>query len=399
MPTVVITCPHCRYSRPTDSSRIPSGSVRVTCPRCARTFPLPAPAADGSVPPPPNPGTDPARGRRTLRFVFTGNAREYFGIWAINTLLILVTLGIYSPWAKVRKRRYFYGNTLLDGARFDYLADPLALLKGWLIGAALFLLYTFGGKFVPLLAPVLGVAFFFAVPWLIVRSRIFTARNSSHRNIRFGFRPEYGEAYMAFSGLPVLTPFTLGLLFPYVLYRQRRFLVENGTFGRTPFRFEGRPRDFYAVFLKGIGLAVAVGIVAFLTAGGTLPFLAQGRLNMAGLFLPLGLAAAGYFVVAVYAATAVANLTWNGTRLGKHRFASALRTRDMLWIYASNAAAIALSVGLLAPWAAVRLARYRADALTLEASGDLETILAGRQDEVGATGEEIGDIFGLEVGF
>ena len=40
-------------------------------------------------------------------FRFTGTAREYFGIWIVNILLTIVTLGIYSAWAKVRRMRYF----------------------------------------------------------------------------------------------------------------------------------------------------------------------------------------------------------------------------------------------------------------------------------------------------
>lgn len=43
-------------------------------------------------------------------FRFTGNGREYFRIWIVNTLLTILTLGIYSAWAKVRKKRYIYGN-------------------------------------------------------------------------------------------------------------------------------------------------------------------------------------------------------------------------------------------------------------------------------------------------
>ncbi|PON14444.1 hypothetical protein C2W62_29035, partial [Candidatus Entotheonella serta] len=41
-----------------------------------------------------------------------------------------ITLGIYNAWAKVRTRQYFYAHTLLDGHAFDYLANPIAILKG-----------------------------------------------------------------------------------------------------------------------------------------------------------------------------------------------------------------------------------------------------------------------------
>ena len=51
---------------------------------------------------------------------FTGSGSEYFGIWIVNLLLMLVTLGLYYPWAKVRRLRYFYGSTSLDGSSFEY---------------------------------------------------------------------------------------------------------------------------------------------------------------------------------------------------------------------------------------------------------------------------------------
>ncbi len=44
-------------------------------------------------------------------FKFHGNASEYFGIWIVNILLTIITLSLYAPWAKVRRLRYFYGNT------------------------------------------------------------------------------------------------------------------------------------------------------------------------------------------------------------------------------------------------------------------------------------------------
>ena len=36
---------------------------------------------------------------------FTGAAREYFGIWIVNIILSVCTLGIYSAWAKVEEKR------------------------------------------------------------------------------------------------------------------------------------------------------------------------------------------------------------------------------------------------------------------------------------------------------
>ena len=72
---------------------------------------------------PPSPGI--STGVTRERFAFTGTAREYFGIWIVNVLLTILKLGIYSAWAKVRRQRYFYGNTLLAGESFEYHARPM----------------------------------------------------------------------------------------------------------------------------------------------------------------------------------------------------------------------------------------------------------------------------------
>jgi Zn-dependent protease with chaperone function len=78
----------------------------------------------------PNPSHPPTA--RHLPFEFRGRAGEYFGIWIVNVLLSIITLGIYSAWAKVRRLRYFYGNTWLDGHNFEYHADfdALAIAAG-----------------------------------------------------------------------------------------------------------------------------------------------------------------------------------------------------------------------------------------------------------------------------
>ena len=82
-------------------------------------------------------------------FEFTGKAREYFRIWIVNVALTICTLGIYSAWAKVRKKRYLYGNTLLQGTSFEYHGDPIKILKGRLIIGGMLLAYYVGGVYNP----------------------------------------------------------------------------------------------------------------------------------------------------------------------------------------------------------------------------------------------------------
>jgi uncharacterized membrane protein YjgN (DUF898 family) len=85
-------------------------------------------------PPPPGPpdgrtGPVAPGAPHVARVVFTGRGSEYFRLWVVNVLLTLLTLGLYSAWAKVRTARYFRSNTWLDGHVFDYHGRPPSLLQ------------------------------------------------------------------------------------------------------------------------------------------------------------------------------------------------------------------------------------------------------------------------------
>ena len=81
---------------------------------------------------------------------FTGSGSEYFRIWIVNLLLTLVTFGLYYPWAKVRRMRYFYGNTVVGSHPLGFHAQPSKMLRGYLLVALLLVLYSVAGQFSPL---------------------------------------------------------------------------------------------------------------------------------------------------------------------------------------------------------------------------------------------------------
>src|SRR6201992_900386 len=74
---------------------------------------------------------EPVRTPEQLRF--TGTGGEYFGIWIVNLLLTVITFGIYSAWAKVRRLQYFYRHTELAGSSFDFHGSPRRILIGRVI--------------------------------------------------------------------------------------------------------------------------------------------------------------------------------------------------------------------------------------------------------------------------
>src|ERR1700704_3389344 len=116
-------------------------------------------------------------GERLVHPEFTGTAAEYFRIWIVNLFFTLATLGVYSAWAKVRKKRYFYGSTKLDGDSFDYFASPKAILKGRILAFAVFVTYALLGELYPKSNYVFWAIAFAALPWLVLRALSFNARN------------------------------------------------------------------------------------------------------------------------------------------------------------------------------------------------------------------------------
>src|SRR3954471_16873506 len=104
--------------------RRPWRRMQVTTPTDTGTPDSAAVAVPVSPPPLPHP----------LEFTATGG--EYFRIWIVNLALTVITLGLYSPWAKVRRKRYFYEHTMLGGEAFDYRGKPIAILKGRLVAVA-----------------------------------------------------------------------------------------------------------------------------------------------------------------------------------------------------------------------------------------------------------------------
>ncbi len=201
---------------------------------------------------------------RQTPVVFTGNAGEYFGIWIVNLLLSIITLGIYSAWAKVRRKKYFYNNTLIDGVGFDYHASPIAILKGRIIAVILFVLYQVLAGFSPVAAVVLLIAFLFALPWIVVRGLTFNARNSSHRGLRFDFDGSYLQAALTFVLYPILVVITLGLALPFVAQRVNQFAFNHHKFGISRFQMQALVKDFYMVYLKLVATLIAISLAVYL---------------------------------------------------------------------------------------------------------------------------------------
>lgn len=348
-----------------------------------------------------------ASSTKKIPFEFHGRAGEYFGIWIVNILLTIITVGIYTAWAKVRTNRYFYGKTVVNNSNFAYLADPITILKGWLIAVVILIIYGVTTTIIPPLEFVFFILLIMVLPLLVVRSMSFRARNSAWQNIRFTFKGKYGEAAMIFIvwGF-LLMILSLGLLFPYIQYRMKKFLIENSTYGQSDFEFKANASDFYIVYLIAFGLMTLVGVIVSVVVGivaSQMPGMEAGMQEpqvaqaiMITMIMPILLLA--YLFMFAYMKSRIDNITWSGVHIQGNKLESNLRARDLTWIYFTNLLGIMLSFGLLVPWAKVRTMRYRMNKLTLLANGDLDQFVQAEQAKVSALGEEIGEVFDIDIG-
>ncbi len=376
------------------------------------------------------------RKHKTIPFEFTGTVGEYFKIWIVNVGLTIVTLGIYSAWAKVRKKRYLYSNTRLQGTSFEYLGDPIKILKGRLIVGGGLIVCFVAWYFLPGLEGLLGdftwVLFLPILPCLVMKGRTFNSRNSAYCNIRFDFRATWGEAYKVFCGLPALAVATVFLAgwveaqtgetwmliaflvfplgYPYFACRRSEFVVTHTRYGTTPFAFSGRdrlPPFYYIYFVAGLVAGMLFLAVAFLFP---MTMALTGLYQYSAPFDPEehGAGAKGglnYLLYALvllpvfaYVKSEVTNFVWNNIWIGDNRFESTLSPRGMIWLYVSNAVTILFSLGLLIPWTTTRALRYRLDNLKLLPGGDTDQFVARQQDKISATGEEFSDFYDVDVG-
>ncbi len=350
-----------------------------------------------------------------LPFSFTGRASEYFGIWIVNLFLSIITLGIYTAWAKVRRLRYFYGNSWLDGHNFEYHARPTRILIGRIIVVAFLLAYNVLISVSPFFG-LLIIPYLIAFPWLLNKSMAFNARMTSYRNVRLNFRGTYWGAFFAFVIMPVVALVSAGLLAPVASKLARNYLGRHLGYGSTRFETQAPLTALYAnlgvtVIFIGLVLMVFVGggfLIGFgiVSAENTLR-LGQDELfdvfnygSMAGILT--GASIGAYIALALaylFYEAGVRNIAYNNTVLdGQHRFTSRVGRLRYVWILVSNLFATILTLGLLRPWAAVRSWRYLVVSTGVFAVGPLDDFVdeAAPEGNVGAA--EFFDIEGIDFG-
>jgi uncharacterized membrane protein YjgN (DUF898 family) len=213
----------------------------------------------------PSPGTrsPSASATQRVKLIHHGEVFDLFGIYVINMLLTIVTLGIYRFWAKTRIRRYLWSHTEFLEDRFEYTGTGKELLLGFLIVLA-FLIVALGAytlvftsiwpgwttdwKFGLIYQAPLLIASFPLFAIARFRARRYRLSRSLWRGIR-GAQSGSSSHYGMLSAVCwLLTFLTLGFYWPYMRTRLVAYKLNHTWFGDRAMTFDGNGDALIGIF-------------------------------------------------------------------------------------------------------------------------------------------------------
>ena len=215
--------------------------------------------------------------------IYDGRAGPLAGIAITNTLLSLVTLGIYRFWGKTRLRRYLWSRITFEDDRLEYVGKGSELLYGFCIALLILL---------PLSAlSVLGELLFVDKPmayavyallqalfilWLIqvaiFRARRYRLSRTKWRGIRAGQTGSAVHYAFLYWGWMLLASLTGFLAVPWARTALQRYRVTHSWFGNQAFTFKSHARPLFipwllvwAPFFFGFAILLLFGLSQELT--------------------------------------------------------------------------------------------------------------------------------------
>jgi len=322
------------------------------------------------------------------KLIFHEDTERLIKIHLLNVLKTVITLGIYSFWARVNITRFIYEHTEFQGERFSWHATGWERFRGFLIGGTIFFGYIFGIQYLsmwamdlqtqdpekaaelfwlPFLAPLINlVVIMIAIPFIIVGSLRYRLSRSSYRNIRFLFTGTVKEFMVLNLKGTFLTILSAGFYYPLFIYDIMEFRINHFQYGNTPLHFSGDRKTFYLIMLKGIFLQI----------------------------LTLGIYGFWFFAE-------IERYTWNNTKIQGKPFGCTLTGGK--WMKASLIyfATLLFTGGLLAPVGFIYLIKARLDNMQLpndismdEVTGEADSKASPIADGISEAAEGIGSIFG-----
>lgn len=368
---------------------------------------------------------------------FTGSGGEYFGVWIVNLLLTIVTLGFYTPFARRRKAQYFYSHTLVAGSPLEFTAQQRKMVFGFLLLVVVYLAFRLAadtGQDTAVTVFLVGGAAL--APYLWGSAMRFRLGSTRWRGVRLEFTARWREVYRAswpvfvLAGAGVAAVFAASLLGgrlawlvlgPIVLvvaflcavrleFNYKSLLVLRARVGQQSGRWKPAYRDFLWVWLATAG--VFIGCVALVVAalalvvGGSFAVLAsQKERGLMAIVVIVAMVLGSIFILFLASAPARAyrearmfRLIWNNVGLSHiARFRCNLRAASYVGLRVKNLFLTLLTLGFYRPFALVSEYRMKTESVTLHVKGGLDQLAGQLVAQQGGLGDAVADAVGLDL--
>lgn len=378
------------------------------------------PTPNGHDMQPPTPGTPTTTHSSNASMyhpIFWGRGQTLFGIFIVNTLYTLLTLGMYSFWGRVRIRQFLSSQTSLAKIRFSYHGTGQELIKGWTKAFMIFGIPYGFLSFVPIiwedipfwipniLATIMVVCF---IPVAVVGSHRYRLSRTALGSIRFSFRGRV-KAYMKIwlTGT-FLTFVTAGLYYPFFENARREFLISHSYLGNRHFTYKGSGMALLKIYAKALGLVACVFLATALVLvelsgisfgpefqSQLLDWLLHQPWLAAGIFVNVGALMCAWF----YLQIAKQRYFWNHSTFGNAPFQFTASTWNLIELRVTNFLMLVLTFGLAWSWVQIRNLQFLYYYLGLQGPLDFHQIEQEALD-ASPTGEELAGYFdaGFDLG-
>jgi uncharacterized membrane protein YjgN (DUF898 family) len=331
---------------------------------------------------------------------YDGRVGQLYGIFVINLLLTIITIGIYRFWAITRWRRYFWSHMAFQGERFEYTGRGLELFLGFLmaigiligLGIATAILVAVLRLIHPVLAVVPIVAVYVSILILAFAARFSAQRYRLSRTLWRGIRGGMTGSALAYGVrsllYTLLLPFTLFQLVPWMQIRLAEQRINASRLGSAAFSFQGRARSVYLPFVATfIGTLLLFVVIAAVVWGTVAPWVApfigdsnNPRLAMAmqravpviiiGIIVfGIGSALIGCWYSALFVRHIIGN-----TKFDTLPLRSTVTGRALLWLFVGNGLIALFTLGLGLPFVLHRSMRFVARNLLIAGTLDVEAL-------------------------
>ena len=373
----------------------------------------------------------PPQGKiKVNRLKYDGSIGGMYKIWILDVILSIVTLGIYSFWAKTRMRKYMFGSFSLGSDRLEYTGTGKELF----MGAIKFFPILIGFGIIYTLAPtilkmLLLVSFSILVPMLVFLSTRYRLSRIKWRGIRARLDGSPVD-YALFSLKRAFFSFvSLGILIPASDIARYRYIANCISFGNIRAKFKGGSDKLTEIhilsFLVACGAVITFIILdsmmissAFEQAPALKDYAAMAKAERSKIsdeqvgFMVLTLFMAfplGNFILTTVLGILVAmgarsfyraaliREKLRGLVIGDLRFKSKITGQDLLWLKLGNFLIYVFTLGLGKPFAVQRKMRMISRCILVGGDLDGEPIKQAAAMKPNAVADGLDDIIGIEL--